>query len=250
MNPPTVVPPSSAALPAGITEAEIANYLALHPAFFDRHAELLASVTLRSPHGTRAVSLQERQMELLREKHRALEQRIIEMIRHGQENVAIADKLHRWVRALLLTPQPTDLPEVLLGELQHQFLIPMAAVRLWSVDTRWTEGAQDRPWAAAVSADAKSFAHSLTMPYCGANAGFEAAGWLEAPKTVLSMAMIPLRHSAALRTSDGRDTYGLLVLASPDATRYSADMGTEFLMRIGEIASAALSRLLPPPDAG
>ena len=37
----------------------------------------------------------------------------------------------------------------------------------------------------------------------------------------------------------------MLVLGSPDATRYSADMGTEFLMRIGEIASASLSRLLP-----
>jgi uncharacterized protein YigA (DUF484 family) len=38
--------------------------------------------------------------------------------------------------------------------------------------------------------------------------------------------------------------FGLLVLGSPDPTRYSSDMGTEFLMRIGEIASAGLSRLL------
>jgi len=37
----------------------------------------------------------------------------------------------------------------------------------------------------------------------------------------------------------------MLVLASPDPTRYSADMGTEFLARIGELAGAALSRLLP-----
>ncbi len=37
----------------------------------------------------------------------------------------------------------------------------------------------------------------------------------------------------------------MLVLASPDPTRYTADMGTEFLQRIGELASAALSRLLP-----
>jgi uncharacterized protein YigA (DUF484 family) len=35
------------------------------------------------------------------------------------------------------------------------------------------------------------------------------------------------------------------VLGSPDPTRYAADMGTEFLMRIGEVTSAALSRLLP-----
>jgi hypothetical protein len=250
---PTAPPPAGPAspatpVPAGITEAEIAEYLTHHPGFFERHAELLASVTLRSPHGTRAVSLQERQMELLRDKQRGLEQRIIEMIRHGQENVAIADKLHRWIRALLLTAQPLDLPEVLVGELQHQFLIPMGGVRLWNLDPAQAQAAQGRAWAQPVSLDAKSFAHSLTMPYCGANAGFEAASWLDAPKSALSMAMIPLRHSAAMRGDDGRDTYGLLVLASPDPTRYSADMGTEFLMRIGEIAGAALSRLLPTTD--
>ena len=47
--------------------------------------------------------------------------------------------------------------------------------------------------------------------------------------------------------SDGASSaaFGMLVLGSPDPTRYSADMGTEFLMRIGEIASAGLARLLP-----
>ena len=34
-----------------------------HPGFFERHAELLATVQLTSPHGQRAVSLQERQMK-------------------------------------------------------------------------------------------------------------------------------------------------------------------------------------------
>ena len=34
------------------------------------------------------------------------------------------------------------------------------------------------------------------------------------------------------------------VLGSPDPTRFAADMGTEFLMRIGEVSSAGLSRLI------
>ena len=42
----------------GITEDDIAGYLANNPGFFERHAELLASVQLSSPHGARAVSLQ------------------------------------------------------------------------------------------------------------------------------------------------------------------------------------------------
>lgn len=226
----------------GITEADIANYLANTPGFFERHAELLSSIQLSSPHGTRAVSLQERQMDLLREKHKGLEQKIMEMIRHGQENVAIADRLHRYTRALMLTIEAADLPEVVVRELKQQFLIPQAGIRVWGA-----AAAQDvlpvahepaREFAREVSADAKSFASSLTLPYCGANVGFEAAKWLEDASTVASLAMIPLRHGATT------DAFGLLVLGSPDATRFAADMGTEFLMRIGEIASAGLSRLI------
>ncbi len=226
----------------GITEADIANYLANTPGFFERHAELLSSIQLSSPHGTRAVSLQERQMDMLREKHKGLEQKIMEMIRHGQENVAIADRLHRYTRALMLTVDAADLPEVLVRELMHQFLIPQAGVRVWGAapEHAGLPAAHEtaREFAREVSADAKSFASSLTLPYCGVNSGFEAAGWLEDAATVTSLALIPLRHGAST------DAFGLLVLGSPDATRFAADMGTEFLMRIGEIASASLSRLI------
>ena len=222
----------------GITEADIANYLANTPGFFERHAELLSSIQLSSPHGTRAVSLQERQMDLLREKHKGLEQKIMEMIRHGQENVAIADRLHRYTRALMLTVDAADLPEVVVRELKQQFLIPQAGIRVWGAAAEPASTSAEREFAREVSADAKSFASSLTLPYCGANVGFEAAGWLEDANVVASLALIPLRHGAST------DAFGLLVLGSPDATRFAADMGTEFLMRVGEIASAGLSRLI------
>ena len=45
-----------------------------------------------------------------------------------------------------------------------------------------------------------------------------------------------------------RIAFGLLVLASPDADRFTSGMGTDFLQRIGELASAALSRLRSPAD--
>lgn len=222
-------------IPTGITEDEIANYLLHTPGFFERHAELLAAVQLTSPHGHRAVSLQERQMEMLREKIRGLELKIVEMIRHGQENVAIADKLQRWIRAIMLTTNAGDLPGVLVAELKHQFLIPQGGIRVWGAAAAF----ETLPFAQGVSDDVKTFASSLTQPYCGVNAGFEAAGWLEDAATVASIALIPLRHGVA------PNAFGLLVLGSPDPTRYSADMGTEFLQRIGEIASAGLTRLLP-----
>ena len=219
----------------GITEGDIANYLANTPGFFERHAELLGSVQLTSPHGQRAVSLQERQMEMLRDRIKGLERKIVEMLRHGQENLAIADRLHRWTRALFLTQDPALLPGVAVDELRHEFLIPQAAIRVWGADAVFA-GA---PFTQAVSDDARSFASSLALPYCGVNAGFEAVSWLADSATVMSLAMIPLRHGV------GDAAFGLLVLGSPDPTRYAADMGTEFLMRIGEVSSAALSRLLP-----
>jgi uncharacterized protein YigA (DUF484 family) len=217
----------------GITESDIANYLANTPAFFERHAELLASVQLTSPHGQRAVSLQERQMEMLRERIRGLEHKIVEMIRNGQENVAIADRLHRWTRAIMLTANPGDLPQVLVDELKNQFLIPQAGIRVWGV----AEPFRTLSFAQGVSDDLRAFASSLTMPYCGLNSGFEAVRWLDEAHTITSLALIPLHHAEG--------AYGLLVLGSPDPTRFAADMGTDFLLRIGEIASAGLARLRP-----
>ena len=105
----------------GITEHDIANYLVNTPGFFMRHAELLASVQLTSPHGQRAVSLQERQMEMLRERIKGLEQKIIEMIRNSQDNMAIADRLHQWTMRLLLTLDAAQLPQVQPADLQQRF---------------------------------------------------------------------------------------------------------------------------------
>ena len=223
------------AVPQGITEHDIADYLANTPAFFERHAELLAAVQLTSPHGQRAVSLQERQMEMLRDRIKGLEKKIVEMIRNGQDNVAIAERLHRWTRALMLTVDAAALPGVLVQELKLQFLVPQAALRLWGLTDAYASLAE----AQGASADVRIFADSLTQPYCGANAGFEAVRWLDDVAAVASLALVPLRRSA------GERAFGLLVLASPDPTRYSADMATDFLARLGEVAGAALARLLP-----
>ena len=89
----------------------------------------------------------------------------------------------------------------------------------------------------------RSFAADLAQPYCGANTGTEAVRWMPANEgdsaPIASLALVPLRRSSA------DPVFGLLALGSPDPTRYSADMATDFLARLGEVAGAALSRLLP-----
>ncbi len=81
--------PSERSIQNPITEDDIANFLANTPDFFERHAELLATVQLSSGHGGRAVSLQERQAGMLRDKIKALESKMVDMIRHGQETSAL-----------------------------------------------------------------------------------------------------------------------------------------------------------------
>lgn len=221
----------------GITEGDIAAYLANTPGFFERHAALLASVQLSSPHGARAVSLQERQVEMLRERIKGLERRFMDMVRAGNDNASIANRMHQWTCSVIRANDPQTLHHELVEGLKHEFMIPQVALRVWDV-------ASDEPaWTATVGEDVKTFADSLAVPYCGLNAGFEAAHWLSNKAPVQSLAMVPLRrsrHSAAC--------FGLLVLGSPDALRYQADMGTEFLDQVGDIASAALARLLPARD--
>ena len=216
-----------------ITEEDIAEFLIQTPDFFERHAELLTAVQLTSPHGGRAVSLQERQAEMLREKIKVLEQRLMEMMRHGTENMLIADKLLRWTRQLFLVQRAVDLPAVLVSEICAQFNVPQAALRLWDVAEVYVA----EPFAYGASDDVKSLATSLTAPYCGVNAGFEAVQWLQDPEAAASLVLLPLRANASA------PAFGLLVLASPDGARYQAGMATDFLERIGELASAALSRL-------
>lgn len=220
-----------------VTEDDIAHYLSNTPDFFERHSELLASVHLVSPHSKRTVSLQERQAEMLRDKIRLLEHRIMEMVRYGNENLALADKLLNWARELCPHAQTEALPALVIESLQSQFAVPQAALRLWEVAPAFAQAdfAQD------VSEDARRLAASLDEPFCGANPGYDVVTWLPQPEQVSSLALLPLRTEAS--AEGPARTFGLLVLASPDSQRFTSTMGTDFLVRIAELASAALSRL-------
>ena len=221
-----------------ITEDDIAHFLVNTPGFFERHAELLTAVTISSPHGQRAVSLQERQAEMLREKIKGLEHRIMDMVRHGHENAAITHKIHHWSRELLAVQDAAALPQAVEQGIARLFDVPQVALRLWGTASAHA----DAPFAQGASEDVRSFASSLTMPFCGPNLGFEATAWLPQAGEVQSLGLLPLRRGAI--DSADEPAFGLLVLGSPDPHRFEATMGTDFLARIGELASAALARLL------
>ncbi|WP_085318084.1 DUF484 family protein [Derxia lacustris] len=217
---------------------EVAAWLQAHPEFFNEHADALAKLSLVSPHGNRAVSIQERQVEVLRDKLHALELKLAELIRFGQENDVIAESTQRLVRDLLIETDPRRLPAAVLRNLKNAFALPALAMRIWGAPAEVTAG---QSWAHEVPSDTRSFANSLMVPYCGPNSGFDAVRWLTDGNdglVIRSVAILPLRVGAAPAA------FGLLLLGSPDSERFTTEMGTTYLARIGEIASAALSRLL------
>jgi uncharacterized protein len=213
------------------SDEDIVNYLAGHPEFFVLHPELLSTMQLPHPHNGQAISLVERQSLMLRERIKSLEGRLAELVRHGQENDAIADKLVAWTRALLVEENPEALPQTAIDALKRVFEVPEAGLRLWQTRPEFAHLACAQP----VKKDTITLADSMRVPFCGSNVGFEAASWLDAP--VQSLAMLPLRIGA------DRSTFGLLVLGSADRDRFHVTMGTAFLERIAELASAALARL-------
>src|SRR3989475_5874946 len=86
---------------AEIEEESIAAYLQRTPDFFERHHALLARLRLPHARGGSTISLVERQIEVLREKHAAVEAKLAEFVRVARANDALADKLHRFTRQLL-----------------------------------------------------------------------------------------------------------------------------------------------------
>ena len=238
---------SSNAPVSPITEDDIAHFLANTPEFFERHAEVLASVQIASVHGARAVSLQERQAEMLREKIKGLEHRVMDMVRNSHDNEAIATKVHAWGCELQRVQDPAALPQAVVQGIERHFEVPQTAIRVWGVAAE--HAGQD--FAQDASEDVRTFASSLTMPFCGPNLGFEPANWL--PRVAVeegdsmaaqSLALLPLREGPI---DSATPAFGLLVVGSPDPQRFDATMGTEFLARMAELASAALQRLREPP---
>ncbi len=209
---------------------EVAEYLKDHPEFFAEHAEMLSQIEIPSPHGDKAVSITERQLVTLRDKTKQLENKMAELIRFGEENDAIGDKVHELGVALAAA---ADLPAALRALYAHlggAFAVPHVVVRLWAGEGSSAEFAP-------TSENIRAAVTALQYPYCGPAAGQETADWFgERGGHVRSLAQVPLRR--------GEETFGVLVLASEEAHRFYPEMGTLYLERIGDMAAAALGRVL------
>jgi uncharacterized protein YigA (DUF484 family) len=210
---------------------EVARYLHDHPEFFDQYAEMLTLVTIPDPHTGRAISITEKQLFTLRDKVRTLESKLAELIGFGEENDAISDKVHALGVALTAAADSAAVVRALYSHLGGAFAVPHVSLRVWGAGS----GAGHE--FDAVSASVKMFASGLPRPYCGTTVGQESLAWFgEAASHLRSMSQVPLRES-------GGACFGLLVMASEEATRFYPELGTLYLERIGEMTAAALLRV-------
>lgn len=210
-------------------------------------------------------------MEMLREKNKQLDRRLAELMRHGHENDSIVTRLTNWTTHIVAERDTHALPQTLIHSLAEIFEMPAVALRVWDLAGIHA----DADYASGVGEEIRLFANGLTLPYCGPNTGFEAAQWLAMPQAAgtlssaepkdtataaaieapqfASVALIALRIPAKpgtpasdpARALELTPVFGLLVMGSPDPRRFHDGMATDFLEQIGELAGAALSRLLP-----
>ena len=208
---------------------EVARYLKEHPEFFEEHAEFLASVEIPHPHGGRAIPIAERQVLTLREKSRALEGKLRELVQFGEENDNIGERVHRITLALLAARDLRFLLDALYDNLREDFAVPAVAIRLWI-----EASIPERIEFADIGQEARVFAESITDPHFSEHAVLDTGVWLgDDHPEIRSLVYVPLRLGRSV---------GLLVLGSKDPERFSADKGTLYLTRLGEVVSMALKR--------
>ena len=211
---------------------EVLRYLQENPQFFEEHAELLSNIAIPHPHSGRTISITERQMLSLREKNRKLEGKMGELVRFGEENDLISEKVHRLAVAMISAATLQAVLHSLNFYLRDDFSVPYFALRFWERPDAITE----LPEFAGVDKDLQAFAETLTQPYCGSTPEFDASVWFgDDLVDIRSQALITLRSSGS--------AIAMLALGSEDGGRFYAGMGTLYLERIGEMLSAALVRV-------
>lgn len=223
--------------PESIADEQVGDYLVAHPEFFERHPGVLARLRLPHQRGSAAVSLVERQVLVLRDKHGALEQKLHELVENGRANDAIADRMHRLTRRLLRARDLASTLVALEASLREDFGASRWLVLLTDATVPGLSGHQN-PHVRVVprgSAELRIFESFF-------ESGRPRSGQIRDTQRdylfggdggpVGSTVLIPLGERAS---------FGLLAIASNDTERYLPTMSTDFLVRIGEIVTEAIT---------
>jgi uncharacterized protein len=221
-----------------LSDASVAEYLQTYPDFFERNGALLAK--LRLPHLRDAgatVSLVERQVEVLRERNQTLERKLKELVDVARANDGLADRIHRLTQRLIRAHALPDTVNAIETSLREDFDARNSIMVLFmqAADALGEHGRFLRI-AEPTAPEMKSFESLLQSgkPRCGQVRDAQ-RDYLFGKDSVEigSVALTPLGPKGAL---------GLLAIGASDVERFHPGMSTEFLSRIGELVTYALTR--------
>lgn len=218
-------------------DESVADYLANHPDFFERHSGLLERLRLPHRSGAATVSLVERQVSVLQDKNRALDRRLHELVDVARSNSTLSEKVHALAIRLL---KATDAASVLAGleaGLREDFGASQAVVVLLHNTSEIVQSPATRFLRTADRSDPalKAFATFIQQdrPRCGRIRDVQREFLFPGEASgIASVAMVPLGRACEL---------GILAIGSSDSNRFNPTMSTDFLARIGELAAAALA---------
>ncbi|WP_420464881.1 DUF484 family protein [Panacagrimonas sp.] len=224
-------PAQNPAVSSALTDEQVASYLREHPDFLSRYPELLESLELAHAAGS-AVSLIERQVDILRGRSQRLEDRLSNLLDAARDNEKRATSVHRLARTLIRAP---TLASAILGlqtRMREDFGIDEVFVGLMSGVLKRSdiEGLARLDPEGAIARSFDNFFRTKLIE-CGPLA--EAQARLLFPKAV------ELPQSAAVVPLEKEKTLGMLVLGSRDPQRFQPRQGRMFLEMIAELVAAA-----------
>jgi hypothetical protein len=222
-----------------LNDNSVSEYLLTFPDFFERNSQLLTK--LRLPHVrdvAATVSLVERQVEVLRERNQSLERKLKELVDVARANDALADRIHRLSQRLIRTRTLAESISAIETSLREDFDAMNSVLVLFLEEARAIEPAMGRflRVAAASDEEVRTFDSLLSSgkPRCGQVRDAQRDYLFgKDPVDIGSVALTPLGQKGAL---------GILAIGASDAERFHPGMSTEFLVRIGELVTYALTR--------
>ena len=220
--------------PTESEEESIAAYLQHNPDFFERHQALLARLRLPHVRGGSTISLVERQIEVLREKHAALESKLADLVKVARGNDTIAEKLHRFTRRLLGARSRTEVISRTEASLREDF-DAFHSVMVLIGDGADVSGQRFVRNVRPDDVNLKSFETLFASgkPRCGQARDSQREFLFGTDANDIgSIALVPLGSNGSV---------GLLAIGSTDRDRFHPGMSTEFLARMGELIADSLS---------
>lgn len=208
---------------------EVAAFLRRNPDFLSAFPDLSFALTIPREHGA-STSLASYQLEVLRDKNRALNRRLSELVAIAQENEQLMARVHAFTLSLMRATNAAETITRTCAALSEDFHGDLVRVVLFGPAPLEAEWLIALPRDSARLAPFGEFlAHG--EPLCGRllPAKLELLFGSEA-EHVRSAVLLPIPER------------GMLAVGSRDSNRFHPGMGTMFLKLMSEAVGAALAR--------